>query len=357
MAKLEVTSETITEFIAVNATSDNYPLLQGLHLLDKDRFLTIFSALINSEIFVENLFQMGTYSDLEVDRFIREYIGRMDYEYLSTANPPALLDKTLGAYVLFDLKLSEVLNAYNAVRRREPQQFKSILGVAFNYGPSEFYKTRADLDTSFNTDVLRQFTTAEIAMYPARTESAIATLPLGVALTPEQRVLFRTLYIAIYTPLFYAGLPTLDILFSVGLTKSLMFENINLAALILRSEFPSQNTLFFINSLILSSRTAQVFTAADINKFTNDIYAVSFGVPGMITNNVNKALILIKLVQNWYTLTGGTVPARFTDIAKAYEAVVTYNTQFRTFIQKVYTVSLKKMIGSFKPSDGQQIGI
>lgn len=103
--RIEVTPASIAAFIASNATDQNCHLLFGLSHLSESLFRTVFDGLLNRDFMVEELIQLGGFTNAEAEAFVAARIGSWgNLSALSSrvdTGGYAYLTRTLGLSDLF----------------------------------------------------------------------------------------------------------------------------------------------------------------------------------------------------------------------------------------------------------------
>jgi hypothetical protein len=284
--RIQVTPESVKEYIDANLSGDNFHLFYGLHLLSHDRFSALMDALINGELQVEELVRLGGFSDAEADALIAESLG-------SWVSPAVAIPATGSdgyAYLSDELDLGWMVQDAAVAGNGIP--VGRVLGVSIRVGRGG-HTSIEEVDSIFATSVLPDALVGqELRIYLPSTVEEIMELSIPGA-DDARRQFLSDIAPGILAPLMGSG-PVLSKLLTVGTRRPGLSSAPGLAQWILSDAWTVGNVRLLMHREAALRTTLGPYTRSEIDGMLDAVLASR---PGYVAtmNHLNSLYFKAKV--------------------------------------------------------------
>lgn len=345
MARLEVTPASVSAYLGRALDRTNYHLFYALTLLSPERYSAVMDALINAEIQPEELVRMGTMTDEEVDRFIREFMG-------SWSTPAAAVPVvgTEGYAYLEAIGMSGLL--VEAASAAAPDTALRIVRATVRADAGVGYPSREVAMEIFRDRALLQSLNGRqlSAVLPATAPEARA-LPM-TAPTDARRTLLLNVYGDVLNTLMErqpSASNAIGVVLTVGSVRSVFAENPGLAQWVLAEPRPARQTQLLYHRAAADVNADGPYTVATLGELVSRLEGATLSPVGTtaIAAKLDFGVRLASAVAAHLTGVPAALTQRIQNLEAVVDAVHLHRDNLRDFTNRAWEQARSVLAGSF----------
>lgn len=347
MARVEVTPGAVKAYLDRQMTEENYHLLYGLHLLSKDRFNAIMDALLNGEVFPEELIRLGSFTDAEADAFIKESLGGW--------SRPAVAVPLTGSdgykYLVRDLGLGDLLR--ESAMAVPGGSFNLIMGSEAVLGGPNGHISLDEIRAIFRDKALPDGLQGSFfSQYFPSTPEEVMSLPI-----PEKETARQQQFLAWFESVFgvfYNPAPTttdcLHWFLSVGTSESKLRRAPGLADWILTDPRPGPDSQLLLLREAAERNAKGPYTVAELTEMMATVLADR---PDYVATGrkVSRLDFRLRVIGAAIAASTEEIPAElysnYSVAVDALEAIFIHRDKLREFSVRAIQVCMKNIRGRY----------